>query len=341
MILRTPWMGLPLGLLLLFLFACAAPQKSLVDSLPTYHGPRKILAVLKLENATRYGGAPFSRLASDMLVSALKRTDRLLLVERERLDPVLEEHALGQTGPLDPITQARVGQILGAQFLVMGTITEFGFQEGVKKGKEQREKDREQEEKGEGRRQEVKESDEMRVAPAASPGEIHVKKGDTRVVIEVRVVEVKSGRILWSKQAEGGDRGLSVLFRFGSDEGEGGIIYDQATATRTLRWAIDRCAYEMALMMEERPWEGRIARIGDRKIFMVGGRDAGVKVKSGVEILRVEPKPIDPAAGESLEMVEERIGRGEVVRVEEHYSVVEVKEGSGFSFNDLVRLAER
>jgi hypothetical protein len=35
------------------------------------------------------------------------------------------------------------------------------------------------------------------------------------------------------------------------------------------------------------------------------------------------------------------MGRGEVVRVEEHYSVVEIQEGGGFSFNDLVKLVER
>ncbi|MDH7498888.1 MAG: CsgG/HfaB family protein, partial [candidate division NC10 bacterium] len=279
-------MSLTFGLLLLSLCACAAPQKSLVDSLPTYHGPRKILAVLKLENATPYGGEPLSRLASDMLTSALKRTDHFLLVERERLDPVLEEHALGRTGALDPSTQARVGQILGAQFLVMGTISEFGFQEGVAKIEEQRKKDREQEERGKGGKQEVKGSDTMRAASAASPDEIYTKRVDTRVILEVRAVEVKRGRVIWSEQVEGGEKGLSVPFRLGSDEAGGGILYDQATATRTLRWALDRCAYEMALMMEERPWEGRIARIGDHKIFVVGGRDAGVKVRSRAEIFR-------------------------------------------------------
>jgi len=362
MMLRTPWIGFPFGLVVLSLTACAAPQKSLVDSLPTYHGSKKIFAVLEFENATDYGSEQLSRVASDMLVSALKRSERFLLVERERLDLVLEEQALGQTGALDPKTQTKVGQILGAQFLILGTITEFGFRdsevkipvkealelaaaiaEGLEKSEEQREKDREQREKGKrkGRRQEVKASDAIRAASEASPDEIQSKKVDTRVVIDVRAVEVKTGRVLWAEKAEGGDEGLTVLFRFGSDQVGGGIIYDETTATKTLRRAIDRCVYDIVAAMKERPWEGRIARIGDQKIFVVGGRDAGVKVRSEVEIFRVEPGLIDPATGESLEIAEERIGRGEVVRVEEHYSVVKIKEGSGFSFNDLVRVAER
>jgi hypothetical protein len=305
-----------------------------------------------------------------MLITAMKRSGRFLLVERERLDRVLEEQALGQTGALDPNTRAKVGQVLGAQYIILGTVTEFGFKESetqvpvkevlalgaaiaeeLEKGQDQEEKDqkknkKDQEEKDrkkkkKGKKEEAKTSDVLKTAAAVSPDEIRSKKMDTRAVIDVRAVEVKSGRILWSERAEGGDTGLTVYFRFGTDQVGGGVLYDETVATKTLRRAIDRCVYDVSLAMKERPWEGRIAKIDSGKIFVVGGRDVGVPVNSEVEICKVEAGPADPISGEILEIAEQVMGKGIIVRVEEHYSVVQVREGGGFSFNDLVRLAHR
>ena len=371
--LRSGRIWLLLCLVFFSLLGCAAPQQSLVDSLPTYHGTRKIFAVLEFQNVTSYGGDQLSRVASDMLITAMKRSGRFLLVERERLDRVLEEQALGQTGALDPNTRAKVGQVLGAQYIILGTVTEFGFKEsetqvpvkGVlalgaaiaeelekaqdqqdqeekdqkKDQKDQEEKDRKKKKKG--KKGEAKTSDVLKTAAATSPDEICSKKMDTRAVIDVRAVEVKSGRILWSERAEGGDTGLTVYCRFGTDQVGGGVLYDETVATKTLRRAIDRCVYDVSLTMKERPWEGRIAKIDSGKIFVVGGRDVGVPVNSEVEILKVEAGPADPISGETLEIAEQVMGKGIIVRVEEHYSVVQVREGGGFSFNDLVRLANR
>jgi hypothetical protein len=95
------------------------------------------------------------------------------------------------------------------------------------------------------------------------------------------------------------------------------------------------------MAMKEEPWEGRIAKIGSGKIFVVGGKDAGVPVNAEVEICKVEVGPADPISGEILEITEQVMGKGTIVRVEEHYSVIQIQEGGGFSFNDLVRLANR
>ena len=244
---NRPVLHLPSGriwlLLCLVLFAilgCAAPQQSLVDSLPTYHGTRKIFAVLEFQNATSYGGDQLSRVGSDMLITAMKRSGRFLLVERERLDRVLEEQALGQTGALDPNTRAKVGQVLGAQYIILGTVSEFGFKESEAQVPVE----------------ETKTSDVLKTAAATSPDEICSKTMDTRAVIDVRVVEVKSGRILWSEKAESGEMGLTVYYRFGTDQVGGGVFYDETVATKTLRRAIDRCVYGVSLTMKERPWEG-------------------------------------------------------------------------------------
>jgi curli biogenesis system outer membrane secretion channel CsgG len=307
-------MGLLWVLLFSSILGCAAPQQSLVDSLPTYHGTRKIFAVLDFWNATGYGGDQLSRMASEMFVTAMKGSGRFLLVDRERWSRVLEEQAAAQAGELGPQTVAKVGQVSGAQYIALGTVTEFGLRES---------------------------RGSLGETAASCPDEICSRKRDTRAVIEVRVIEVKGGRVLRRERAEGGVKGLTVQMRFGRDRVGGEILYDEMVASRTLRRAIDRCVYDICLALEERPWEGRIARIDGERVFVVGGKDVGLPVRGEVEICKVEMRAWGPASGEAPEITEKVIGKGVIVRVEEHYSVVQIREGGGFSFQDLVRLTNR
>ena len=60
---------------------------------------------------------------ADALVTSLVQAGRFDVVERERLDLVMNEQNLHQRGLVDPATAARVGKILGAQLVVFGLVT--------------------------------------------------------------------------------------------------------------------------------------------------------------------------------------------------------------------------
>ena len=64
---------------------------------------------------------------SDMLVTELVNSGRFSVVERERLDEVLQEQNLTIEGVVDAATAARIGKILGVQLFVFGTVTEFSL----------------------------------------------------------------------------------------------------------------------------------------------------------------------------------------------------------------------
>ena len=57
---------------------------------------------------------------AQMLVTDLKGTPDVQIVERERLQAVLDEIQLGKAKKLDAKTAARVGKLLGAKYLVLG-----------------------------------------------------------------------------------------------------------------------------------------------------------------------------------------------------------------------------
>ena len=73
-----------------------------------------------------YGGKnaelePLSKGLAQMLISDLAAVDTIRVVERERLQAVLDEQKLGHGGKIDGRTAARIGKLLGARYLVLGT----------------------------------------------------------------------------------------------------------------------------------------------------------------------------------------------------------------------------
>lgn len=62
---------------------------------------------------------------TDMLTSALFRTGRFIVLERENLDVVLQEQRLSSVGVVNEKTAVPAGMLEGAEFLVIGAITEF------------------------------------------------------------------------------------------------------------------------------------------------------------------------------------------------------------------------
>lgn len=87
------------------------------------------VAVLPWEAASKSEAHDgLGRALAGMLVSDLSRAPGVELVERARLDALLAEVALGDSGYLDPKTAARLGSGVGAQWVVVGSYTVIGTQ---------------------------------------------------------------------------------------------------------------------------------------------------------------------------------------------------------------------
>jgi curli biogenesis system outer membrane secretion channel CsgG len=62
---------------------------------------------------------------SDMLTNELLGTGKFKMVERKKLEHVLREQNLGASGRVRAGTAAKIGQLTGAKYLVMGTVSSF------------------------------------------------------------------------------------------------------------------------------------------------------------------------------------------------------------------------
>ena len=119
-------------------FGCVEAQKTTQPTTVTPPGPRaaavgdvpKTLAILPFENNSvtepeRF--APLTKGLAAMLTTDLKNSGTALkLIEREKIQALLKEVALSQSGSVDKSTAVQVGRILGAQAIAFGSFMVLG-----------------------------------------------------------------------------------------------------------------------------------------------------------------------------------------------------------------------
>jgi len=109
-----------------------------------YDGPKARLAVGEFQDKTAKGGwssgwlgmfgIGFKQIGDgmrDMLTTALFNTNRYVVLEREQLGAVMKEQDLGASGRVKKGTEAPIGEIYGADLIIVASVTEF---EGSSKG---------------------------------------------------------------------------------------------------------------------------------------------------------------------------------------------------------------
>lgn len=92
-----------------------------------YNGPKARIAVSQFKDKTGKGwwtGAIGNGMA-DQLTTALFNSNRFIVLERATLGDVMAEQDLGASGRVQQQTAAAIGEIEGAELLVVGAVTEF------------------------------------------------------------------------------------------------------------------------------------------------------------------------------------------------------------------------
>jgi len=165
-----------------------------------YDGPKARIAVTKFLDKSAKGKATgqIGDGMADMLAHALFKTNRFIVLERQSLPDVLQEQDLGASGRVSPETAARIGQIEGADLLVLGAITEFEPGTAGAEGKG----------RGRGRKRD----------PLDIFSDIFGSIRTSHVALIVRVVDTKSARIVASEQIEGKATDISGMIDIGGGD---------------------------------------------------------------------------------------------------------------------------
>jgi curli biogenesis system outer membrane secretion channel CsgG len=203
---------LPVGLIVAFLFVlgCAGSSKETKGdegatprTLPAYNYSGKKIPIVVMDFETRVPGQGWQvgHGASDMLITALVKTKKYKVYERDRLNALMKEQKLQMSGAVDMSTAVQIGKLVGAKYILTGAVTEFG----------------------------------MATSGAHGGGWFDVGKKHYRATVDVRAVNVQTGEIVFADTGSGALKSSAVsVLGFG-----GGESYDEKKASESMRMAID------------------------------------------------------------------------------------------------------
>jgi len=296
--------ALALAIASLWSVSCLEMQKQI--TWPKYRGPRKRIAVHEFENKSGQKGSPLGAAVSDMIEGVLVETGHFQVISRRNLERVMEEQRLGRSGAVTRQTAAKIGQLIGAEALVFGAITEYGLQESTYGG----------EKEGEGA--------QLSIISA-------------RVVLDVRMVDTDSGEIILAQTATGEEatfrlEGTSYdsFFNVGSD-------FNTTLGGKATRKAVRRAVKGIIEAMDAVPWRSVIVAVKPTgEIFIKHGKNMGLEAGEVFSVFRPGEEIIDPETGASLGREMSRIGRIQITEVRDQYSVAQGVDGFGFKVGDVV-----
>src|SRR5216117_3130658 len=88
------------------------------------------IAVIPFNNGGSYGQDKddfdaLERGIAGMMISELSQNPAARIVERQEVQRLIDEQNLGAQGRVDPQTAAKVGKLVGARYVVLGTFIDF------------------------------------------------------------------------------------------------------------------------------------------------------------------------------------------------------------------------
>jgi curli biogenesis system outer membrane secretion channel CsgG len=268
---------------------------------------KKRVAVGRFEDRTGSGYHSLGEGVADMLITALVKSGKFSVLERQEIERVMQEQKFGEM--VTPETAPKVGQLLGVELFVIGSVTEFG----------------------------VKDSKVSLGLSAFGGG---VSKKTSRAVVDVRLVNTTTGEILASETYEGEEstHGLSVSV---SDIDFSNLgSWSDTDIGKATREAVDGCAELITENMGKVEWGGKVLRVNaDGTILIKPGSEGNVEPGMDFMIVRMGEDIKDPDTGLSLGAEEEKIGEIEIVEdaLKGKAAKAKVTEGKGVKVGDLVR----
>lgn len=273
---------------------------------------KKRVAVMDFEDKSGYGHNIGSGL-TDMLVTSLVESDRFIVIEREELANIMKEQGLGMSGAVTPQSAAKVGQLLGVELMITGSVSEFGTKK-----------------------------DKIGGGLSNLGGfNLGVSSESARSVVDIRLVNTSTGEIIAAKSAEGEESSKSL-----DNVGVEGInfrnssTWDNTILGKAARQSVEKCADIIQDGMKNLPWQGKVIKANaDGTVFLKPGSAAGVKAGMKFWIYRPGEELIDPDTGISLGSEEMKIGQVEVISDVAGGKACKaiVKSGANFMTGDLVR----
>ena len=280
-------------------------EKKMAQAEPVYqpyYGPKKRIAVTKFENKVTgvYGNWRLGEGFAEMLTTELMNTGRFIVVERQALKDVVGEQELGQTGLVKQESAAKVGELLGAQVIVRGVVSEFELAESGGGG-----------------------------GIGIAGFRLGVKSSNAHVGVDIRLIDTTTGQVLYSHNAAGHAESSGV----GVGVSRGEVDFNAEGFKKTplgqaTREAISDCVNFIISRMERMPFSAKVIKVTGDKIYINAGTNLNIKPGMIFKAYSVGEAIIDPDTNLVLGQEGKMIGVVEVKTVEDKFSIGYPKSGA-------------
>lgn len=244
---------------------------------------------------------------TDMLVEKLVKDGKYSVIERKALDKILAEQNFSNSDRANPATAAKIGQMLGVDAIIMGSITKFG------------------------RDDHSKSIGGLGIGPRAF-GIGGVKKSEAKAVcaISARVVDTTTGEILAAVTGEGQSKrsGTSLLGGGGGGRGVGVGGFDthasnfgQTLLGEAVTQAVGEVGTQLGASATNVPTRkvevsGVVADVSGNTLIINVGSKKGLQVGDKLEISHAGRQIKDPTTGKVLKTITTKIGDATVTEVD-------------------------
>lgn len=289
----------------------------LLPSFAQKEASRKRIAVLPF-SVQAIGSMNIGQIVSEMFTTALVRSGYFDVIERSKLDALIQEMKFQHGEFVDPSTAIEMGKMLGVDYVLTGTVTEFGIREEKKGGIL-------------GFLRKLVGAGERRISIA-------------RVKFDYRIIDVRTGRIFFAETGEGEEKQKGYGLAVGTDLENwiGGVRtetkeWEESVFSKATRKAVDNAISKLSFLFSP---EGKV--IAREKKTVIVDIGAPSRIKAGVRLEAYRVHPIKDEEGNIVWLDKERIGEIRVVEVREDKLKGEIiSETLSIRVGDMVSLPSR
>jgi len=234
-----------------------------------YKGLKRKVAIGRFSNETQYAKGifyeksndPLGKQAVDILSTKLSLSNKFILLERSDIEKVMDELKIDGNQEIKKI---------GADYLIIGSITEFGRK---------------------------------------TVGDVNAfSRSKTQTVqagVNIRLVDVSSGQIIYSEEAKGeAETTNKTVMGFGER-----ADYDATLSDKAISAAISKLVDNIIHNCLDRPWKSYILSAEENEIIIAGGKSQGIKIGEIFEVYEKGRNVKNPQTGMSIELPGKSAGK--------------------------------
>lgn len=292
----------------LLLSGCATMQKTQTHETPTasqpavsktlqtnpqeQNGLKRKVAIGRFTNETKYGQSFFidanndriGKQAMDILSAKLFESGKFIMLERADLSKIEDELKIGNSATLSN----------AADYVILGSITEFGRKEVSDVGLFSR-----------------------------------VKKQEAFARVHIRIVDVSTGEIVYSEEGKG-----SAFTEDGTVMGVGGkAAYNSQLNDKAISAAISDLTSNIIENMTDKPWRGYILGYEDGNLITSGGASQNIKVGDNFDVYQKGREVRNPQTNMMITLPGKKVASITIVATmgdtpQSEVSLAEIKSGN-------------